>query len=187
MNLHIKNNTHRNLTLKRAVVAALRATAFSMTAVGITAFSLPTSAFALGLGNMDVKSSLGQPLRATVKIHGASELIGDNCFTLIGDDNLENAITSASFKLSNIVNDEAILSIRTIQIINEPITSMAIMATCDVNVRRDYTLLLDPPTSVETQNSADEESTFFAESTIKSHRAKQLKPEVIEPQTILVN
>ncbi|MBC7757144.1 MAG: hypothetical protein H7Z20_11020, partial [Bdellovibrio sp.] len=46
---------------------------------------------------------------------------------------------------------------------------------------------LDPPTSVETQNSADEESTFFAESTIKSHRAKQLKPEVIEPQTILVN
>ena len=187
MKLHIKNNTHRNLTLKRAVVAALRATALGVTAVGVTAFIVPTSVFALGLGNMDVKSSLGQPLRATVKIHGASELKGDNCFTLIGDDNLENAITSANFKLSNIVNDEAILSVRTTQIINEPITSLAIMATCDVNVRRDYTLLLDPPTSVETQNSADEESTFLAESTIKPQRAKQLKPEVIEPQTISVS
>ena len=189
MNLQMKNKAHSNFTLKRAVVDALRvsvsdAAVFGVTIFGAIAFAVPISAFALGLGNIDVRSSLGQPLRATVKIHGASELKGDNCFTLIGDANLENAITNANFKLSNIVNDEAILSIRTSQIINEPIASMAIMASCDVNVRRDYTLLLDPPTSVETKNSADEESTFVAESAIAPHVSSQLKQEVTEPQTI---
>ena len=170
MNQQMQNNRQHNFKLKCAVIAA--------------AFCLPGSALALGLGNIDVKSHLGQPLRATIKIQGASELKGDGCFKLIGDVNLENAITSANFKLSNIVNDEALLTISTSQIISEPITSMAVMATCDANVRRDYTLLLDPPTSVETKNSADEESTFFSGSPIKPIVSNQLKLEVTEPQLV---
>ena len=170
MNQQMQNNRQHNFKLKCAVIAA--------------AFCLPGSALALGLGNIDVKSHLGQPLRATIKIQGASELKGDGCFKLIGDANLENAITSANFKLSNIVNDEALLTISTSQIISEPITSMAVMATCDANVRRDYTLLLDPPTSVETKNSADEESTFFSSRPIKPIVSNQLKLEVTEPQLV---
>ena len=170
----MQNNRHHNFKLKCAVIAALSA----------YAFCLPGSALALGLGNIDVKSHLGQPLRATIKIQGASELKGDGCFKLIGDANLENAITSANFKLSNIVNDEALLTVSTSQIISEPITSMAVMATCDANVRRDYTLLLDPPTSVETKNSADEESTFFSESSIKPIVSSEPMLETTEPQTI---
>ena len=182
MNLQIKNKLKQNFTIKCAINVALCAIVS-----GVTVFIVPSSALALGLGNMDVKSSLGQPLRATVQIHGASELKGNDCFTLIGDANLENAITIANFRLSNDVNDEAILTIRTSQIINEPITSMAIMAACDVNVRRDYTLLLDPPIAVETKNSADEESTFIAQSLIKSRITNRLKQEVTEPQTIKTN
>ena len=174
MNLQMKNNKQHNFKLKCTVIAALSAFAFGM----------PGSALALGLGNIDVKSRLGQPLRASIKIHGASELKGDDCFKLIGDANLENAISSAHFKLSNIVNDEAILTISTSQIINEPITSMAIMASCDANVRRDYALLLDPPTSVETKNSADEESTFFSENSIKPNVSSAPKLEIAKPQTI---
>lgn len=141
-----------NYKLKLAVFAALSI--------------LANSAVALGLGNIDVKSHLGQPLRATIKIQGvndikAAELKGDGCFRLIGDTGLENALTNAHFKLSKIVNDEAILSVTTSQIINEPITNMAIMAACEANVRRDYILLLDPTPVVETKNNVDEESTVF--------------------------
>ena len=149
-----------NYKLKLAVFAALSI--------------LANSAVALGLGNIDVKSHLGQPLRATIKIQGvndikAAELKGDGCFRLIGDTGLENALTSAHFKLSKIVNDEAILSVTTSQIINEPITNMAIMAACEANIRRDYILLLDPAPVVETKNSVDEESTVFADGPPKTN------------------
>ena len=49
---------------------------------------------------------------------------------------LENALSSANFKLSKIVNDEAILTISTNQIISEPITSMALMAVKHVELER---------------------------------------------------
>ncbi len=182
MNLQMKNKTKHNFTINCTIKVVLCAIIS-----GVTIFSLPGSALALGLGSLDVKSSLGQPLRANVKIRGANELKGNDCFTLIGDANLENAITVANFRLSNIVNDEAILTIRTNQNINEPITSLAIMAACDVNVRRDYTLLLDPPAAVEIKNGADEESTFLVDSAIKPHRSKLLKLDVIEPQTVKTN
>ena len=163
-----------NLQLKLAVISAL--SAYALSASG--------SAFALGLGSIDVKSHLGQPLRATIKIHGASELKGDDCFRLIGDSDLENALTSANFKLSKIVNDEAILSVSTNQIIIEPIANMALIADCEANVRRDYTLLLDPPIAVESKNNADEESTFVSETPLKTIVAVSAPAEKVEPQTI---
>jgi hypothetical protein len=168
------NNMQNNFKLKLAVISALSA----------YALSLPSSAFALGLGNIDVKSRLGQPLRATIMVQGANELKGDGCFKLIGDSNLENAITNAHFKLSNIVNDEAILTISTSQIISEPITSMSVMAECDANIRRDYTLLLDPPTAVETKNSADEESTFSSDMPLKANISVDTQAEKHEAQTV---
>lgn len=175
MQSHMQNKTK----LKLAVISALSA----------YAFSLSGSAFALGLGNIDVKSHLGQPLRAIIKVQGISELKatdlkGDGCFRLISDSNLENAIANATFKLSNIVNDEAILTVSTNQIISEPITNLAIMATCDANVRRDYTLLLDPPTAVETKNNVDEESTLFSDNTQKSSVLAAAHAEKAATQTI---
>ena len=168
----MQNNRQCNFKLKLAVISAL----------SVYAFSASGSAFALGLGNIEVKSHLGQPLRATIKLQGASELKGDGCFKLISDANLENALSSANFKLSKIVNDEAILTVSTSQIINEPITNMALMAECDANVRRDYILLLDPPTTVETKSSADEESTFFSDSSLNTN----ISAEKSAPQTVKV-
>ena len=172
----MQKNKQCNFKLKLAVLSALSAYAF--TASG--------SAFALGLGNVEVKSYLGQPLRATIKLQGAGELKGDGCFKLISDANLENALSSANFKLSKIVNDEAILTVSTSQIINEPITNMALMAECDANVRRDYILLLDPPTTVETKNSADEESTFFSNSSLNTNFSAEAPAEKSAPQTVKV-
>ena len=176
MQYNMQNNRQHNFKLKLAVISALSAYAFGASG----------SAFALGLGNIDVKSHLGQPLRATIKVQGANELKGDGCFKLISDANLENALSSANFKLSKIVNDEAILTISTNQIISEPITSMALMAECDANVRRDYILLLDPPTTVETKNSADEESTLFSDSSLNTNIYAEAPAEKSAPQPVKV-
>ncbi len=176
MAYNMQNNRQHNFKLKLAVISAL----------SVYAFGASGSAFALGLGNTEVKSHLGQPLRATIKVQGANELKGDGCFKLIGDTNLENALSNANFKLSNIVNDEAILTISTSQIINEPITNMALMAGCDANVRRDYILLLDPPTAVETKNSADEESTFFSDSALNTTISAEASADKSAPQTVKV-
>ena len=172
----MQNNIQHNFKLKLAVISAL----------SVYAFGASGGAFALGLGNIDVKSHLGQPLRATIKIQGASELKGDGCFKLINDTNLENALSSANFKLSKIVNDEAILTVSSSQIINEPITNLALMAECDANVRRDYILLLDPPTAVETKNSADEESTFFSDSSLNTNIYAEAPAEKSAPQPVKV-
>ncbi len=137
-----------NYTLKQAVITALT----------ILAFGAETNALALGLGNIDVKSYLGQPLRATIKIQGASDLKGDTCFKVINDSDTENQLSSANFKLSKAVDDVAILTVTTNQIINEPIVNLSVLAECDSNMRRDYVLLLDPLLTAEDENSADEVS-----------------------------
>lgn len=135
-----------NYTLKQAVITAL-----TMLAIGTQ-----NSALALGLGNIEVKSHLGQPLRASIKIQGASELKSDACFRVINDSNTENQLTSANFKLSKAVDDVAILTVTTNQIINEPIVNLSVIAECDAYMRRDYVLLLDPLLTAEVESSADE-------------------------------
>jgi len=135
-----------NYTLKQAVI----------TAMTILAVGAQSQAMALGLGNIDVKSHLGQPLRASIKIIGASELKGDACFRIINDSSAENQLSNAHFKLSKPVDDVAILTVTTQQVINEPIVNLSVMAECDANIRRDYVLLLDPVLTAEIENSADE-------------------------------
>ncbi|MGB7816056.1 MAG: hypothetical protein WBL28_06880 [Methylotenera sp.] len=140
------NDMRSNYTLKQAVITAL-----TMLAIGTQ-----NQALALGLGNIEVKSHLGQPLRASIKIQGANELKSDTCFRVINDSSTENQLTNANFKLSKIVDDVAILTVTTDQGINEPIVNLSVIAECDANMRRDYVLLLDPLLTAEVENSADE-------------------------------
>ncbi|MEQ1598525.1 MAG: hypothetical protein ABL880_04070 [Methylotenera sp.] len=135
-----------NYTLKQAVITAL-----TMLAVGTQ-----SQALALGLGNIDVKSHLGQPLRASIQIQGAGELKDSTCFKVINDSSAENQLNSANFKLSKAVEDVAILTVTTNQIINEPIVNLSVMAECDINMRRDYVLLLDPILTAELETAAEE-------------------------------
>ena len=159
-----------NYTLKQAVITAL-----TMLTIGAQ-----NNALALGLGNIDVKSNLGHPLRASVKILGASELKGDDCFRVINDASTENQLSKANFKLSKVVDDVATLTITTNQIINEPITNLSIMAGCDANIRRDYVLLLDPPLSAENENTTVEESTALEQVVTKESAVASKTP----PQTV---
>lgn len=135
-----------NYTLKQAVITALT----------ILAIGTQNQALALGLGNIEVKSHLGQPLRASIKIQGAAELKNEACFRVINDNSAENQLANADFKLSKAVDDVAILTVTTSQIINEPIVHLSVVAECDSSMRRDYVLLLDPLLTADAEDSAAE-------------------------------
>lgn len=136
---------HKNYTLKQAV----------KTAIAILTMSAQTNALALGLGNVEVNSHLGQPLRASIKVQGASELNNVDCFRVINDNSAENQLNSANFKLSKVVDDVAILTVTTNQALNEPIMNLSIATECEVNMRRDYVLLLDPPLTTQVESNID--------------------------------
>lgn len=126
---------HKNYTLKLAV----------KTAIAILTMSAQTNVLALGLGNVVVNSHLGQPLHASIHVQGAGELKNVDCFHVVNDNSAENQLNSVNFKLSKAVDDVAILTVTTNQVLNEPIMHLSIAAECDANMRRDYVLLLDPP------------------------------------------
>ena len=166
------NNMQCNYTLRHAVITAL----------AILVIGAQNNAFALGLGNIHVKSHLGQPLRASIKIQGASELKGEACFRVINDSSAENPIVNANFKLSKIVGDSATLTITTHQIINEPIANLILMTECDVNIRRDYVLLLDPPLVEEPSQRAETENTIAEDATLVDDSASTILKEIAEPR-----
>jgi Tfp pilus assembly protein FimV len=147
-----------NYKLKQAVAIAL----------GIFALGLQQQAMALGLGELDVKSHLGQPFRAKIKVHDATDLkAGDfnngSCFRLGESVDSGSALNGVNFKLGMLDNDEAILTLSTVQVVNEPILNLSIIAECGSAVRRDYVVLLDPVSTTETENAADDEVVPAAE------------------------
>ena len=134
-----------NYTIKQAVITALT----------IITLGTQNQALALGLGNIDVKSHLGQQLLATIKVQGANEIKSASCFRVLDNSGMENQLTHANFKLSNIDSDDAILTITTDQVLNEPIVNLSVMTDCDVNMQRDYVVLLDPPLTYEEASFED--------------------------------
>lgn len=139
---------HKNYTLKQAV----------KTAIAILTMSAQTNALALGLGNIEVNSYLGQPLRASIKVQGASELKNVDCFSVVNDNSAENQLLSANFKLSKVVDDVAILTVTTNHVLNEPIMNLSIVAECEANIHRDYVLLLDPLLTTQIESNIDASS-----------------------------
>jgi hypothetical protein len=167
------NNMQINYTLKRAVITAL----------AILAIGAQNNASALGLGNINVKSQLGQPLRASIKIQDASEIKDEACFRVINDTNVENPLTNANFRLSKIVGDTATLTVTSNQIINEPITNLTVMAECGINIRRDYVLLLDPPAALDSALTNETETTIEDDASLVDDSANKIVKEITEPKT----
>ncbi|MES2636759.1 MAG: hypothetical protein V4605_05485, partial [Pseudomonadota bacterium] len=125
---------HNNYILKEAV----------LTALAVLSIALHSQAFAVGLGEIEVRSHIGQPLQARINVQGIGDLKDKACFRV--DDHYDgvNPISRANLKLSNIRGDQGVLTISTIEAINEPIVSVSVIAECDSNLRRDYVMLIDP-------------------------------------------
>ncbi len=138
---------HNNYILKQAVLTALT----------LLSISMQSQVFAVGLGDIDVRSHIGQPLQAKIKVQGIEGLKDQACFRLGDDSGQINQVSHAQLKLGNIKGDEGILSITTTDVMNEPIVSLSVIAECDSTFQRDYVLLIDPLLTAEIEQSNDEE------------------------------
>lgn len=101
-------------------------------------------ATALGLGEAGVRSSLGQALHAVVDLVDVPVEWSVDCFRLspistaqaIPDDTRLALVRQA---------DRAELHIRTVEGVREPIMQFVLGTVCDIQVQREYALLIDPP------------------------------------------
>jgi hypothetical protein len=97
---------------------------------------------ALGLGDAELKSNLGERFLAKIDISDVESTLESSCFsaTDIGD---VPAIKRANVNLKA-NNGHYQLSITSNDVITEPIVNLRISFHCDTNLNRDYVLLLDP-------------------------------------------
>lgn len=171
---------HTNRKVRIAVAAA----------VSLIALGLQSNAYALGLSEIAVKSHLGQPFKANIKVLGADEIKDASCLKIVNNDEIGNHLTNGHLKLGAITNDQATLTITTHQAIDEPILNFSIVAECESSVQRDYVVLLDPLVSNETEvtAAADEEVIAAPKPAASAKKAKRAtsKHEPQYSQTIIV-
>lgn len=112
------------------------------------------SAAALGLGDLEVRSALGQPLHATVKILAPGALGDADCFTLQPAADAVSALPRTRLEFER-RGDQALLHIRSAQSVNDPVLQFSVTAECETRLRREYVLLLDPPAVIVPPAVAD--------------------------------
>ena len=105
------------------------------------------SASALGLGELSVSSSLGQPLHATVALLGTSEETIAACFSVDTGRNGLVPLPRVQLSLQR-SGDQTLLHIRTLQPVNDPVAQFVLISDCETRLHREYTVLLDPPALV---------------------------------------
>ena len=103
-----------------------------------------SSAIGLGLGELSVRSHLGQALHVSVKILGANAATAAGCFSLAPAEGAAVPPPRAQFSLAQ-GNDQTLLHIRTAYAINDPVAQFSLISDCESRLRRDYVVLLDPP------------------------------------------
>lgn len=108
----------------------------------ILLLNLSSGVYALGLGEVDLKSHLGESLLAKINISDLDGQSDASCFT-VTDSNEPPAFRKANIALKA-TGSGHLLTISTHEIINEPIVNLSVSYHCDTNVNRDYVLLLDP-------------------------------------------
>jgi hypothetical protein len=100
------------------------------------------SAAALELGELQVQSTLGQPLRASIAYAlGANELIQDRCVSIRSGGRELPGLHNASAKVS-----KGVISVTGASPVTEPILSATVVVDCpySAHVSRNYLMFIDP-------------------------------------------
>lgn len=117
--------------------------------------AFPTLVCALGLGDIELKSHLGEPLSAQITISDIDGFSESSCFSAT-DASDSPVFTKASVTLMQGSEGQR-LSITTHEIITEPIVNLRLSFHCDTNLNREYVLLLDPAPLTSTEQVATPE------------------------------
>jgi hypothetical protein len=124
-------------------------------ATGAAIASFATHAFALGLGEPNVASVLGQPLQMTVPLMmDAGTALAQECVRIIPGN--QSGEPTPSLNAGRITVDAAgrQLRIESLRPISEPTLRVAVEVGCNEHVRREFALLLDPPSIVAPASSS---------------------------------
>jgi pilus assembly protein FimV len=131
-------------------------------------------AFGLGLGEIRVRSSLGQNLLAHADIIGSdAEVVNSSCLRarVLSMDGV--FIASANITVYQNQKKRA-LSFTTKQHINEPAINLVIDINCETQLHREFSVLLDPPElSANAVNSQRDESPFAMVPTAKENKVAE--------------
>jgi pilus assembly protein FimV len=123
-------------------------------------FTLPATTLALGLGKLTVDSSLGQPLSAHVELTAAQKDELDSLSAKVADPSVyrdNNVQYPATLSRARVVveqtpNGPPQLKVTTAQPVNDPYLDLIVEVNWATGrVVRNYTFLLDPPGTGETQ------------------------------------
>ncbi|MDP1766457.1 MAG: hypothetical protein Q8K83_06100 [Methylotenera sp.] len=97
---------------------------------------------ALGFGDIQLKSHLGEKFFATVNVTDLDSVSEPSCFTATDTSDVP-AFKKAKILLKP-VNGNHQLTITTYDVITEPIINLNVSFHCETNLNREYVLLLDP-------------------------------------------
>lgn len=112
---------------------------------------------ALGLGEAQLKSNLGERLLATVEVIDLEHSADSSCFSAQDTGDVP-AFKKAKVSLKQISNKHQLI-ITSSEVISEPIVNLNVTFHCDPNLGREYVLLLDPAPLVSTENNSTAGST----------------------------
>jgi len=136
---------------------------------------------ALGLGDIELKSHLGEKLFATVIVTDIDAQSESSCFSAIdiGDmPSFKKAAASIQHSSSGYL-----LSITTSEIVTEPIVNLRVSFHCEPNVKREYVLLLDPAPipvleKVTLEDKTNAQTVILDTDKKKSRQSSRRKPQL---------
>lgn len=148
----------------------------------ISLFLFSNLGFALGLGDIELKSHLNEALSARITLSDAEPTPDPSCFTA------SDASEISAFKKAYVTlkknNGVSQLSIITYDVITEPIVNLLIAFHCDPVISREYVLLLDPvPTATSPEVSAAKAAPAEQLAPTAPQKNKEPKRKAAKPQT----
>ena len=158
----------------------------------VVCLALPCTAYAVGMGSINVSSALGEPLKAEIDLVAISKaekgrliarLASPEAFKSAGM-NYPADLSKLKFQIETRANGEPYLKLTTAQPLNEPFLSLLIeLSWPSGKLLREYTFLLDPPEFKAKQPEAAEVKPVapVAESPVKQEPAA-LQPPPAAPQ-----
>lgn len=114
---------------------------------------LSPSVYAVGLGNHQVQSALGQPLKVAIDVVSSTKgAISASCFSvgtskeIINGENIP-VVTQGTLSVENKgkgKHRQTRLIFTSLRPVNDPVVRLAIETSCGQRARREFTLMLDP-------------------------------------------
>ncbi|MBI3284534.1 MAG: hypothetical protein HYZ65_06740 [Burkholderiales bacterium] len=142
------------------------------------------SAHALSLGDLRLHSALGQQLKAELEVAGADGgAVEQGCFKakVLNADGL--FLAPASLRLS-LAGGVRMLLLSTRQGLYEPAIRVVVDLGCDVQLHREYQVLLDPPQYMAPQSDAEAAPVISVAAAPAGNKPTVAQPSLVRDQTL---